>query len=463
MENKATKAVLLACLLLCGFGADPSWAVPAVDTARMEQVLQAAATDDKFMGAVLVARGDAILLDNGYGAANLEWNIPNTPQTRFRIGSLTKQFAAAATLLLEERGKLRLNDPVKTYLSDAPAGWDKITLFDLLTQTSGIPDYTDAPDFGDTMRLQRKPQQLIAAVRDKPLDFAPGEKFAYSNSNYVLLAQVIEKTSGVSFQKFVQDNIFTPLGMKDSGFDGAALMERRASPYSRRDGAIVNAAYVDASVQVGGGAICSTTHDLLTWEKALLGGKLLSPDSLKKMLTPFRDARGPGVPFKAGYGMGVYVGTTRDGHREIAHTGSSAGVITMMAAYPDEKLFVILLSNTQTTPFADIVSKLADLGLGKTIVLPSERREVPFRADIMAGYAGRYQLRPGFVIEIARNGDALVAHPGSNPAISLLPESNTSFYAKDPDLQVDFRVTNGQSASLTWHVNGDVMDAPRLP
>ena len=285
----------------------------------------------------------------------------------------------------------------------------------------------------------------------------------YSNSNYVLLYQVIEKASGESFQKFVQDNIFIPLGMKDSGFDSAALMERRASPYSRRNGTIVNATYIDPSVQVGGGAICSTTHDLLIWEKALLGGKLLSPGSAKKMLTPFREGRGPGAPYKAGYGMGVYVGATVDGHREIARTGSSAGVVTMMAAYPDDGLFVILLSNSATTPFADIVSKLSSLGLGKAIVLPDERKPVAFNGKLMSRYAGRYQLRPGFVIEIARDADALIARPGSNPAIPLLPESSASFYGKDPDLQVEFKTARGHVTSLVWHINGDILDAPRLP
>lgn len=435
----------------------------AADVARMEQMLQAAAMDNKFMGAVLVAQGDTLLLDKGYGSANLEWNIPNTPQTRFRIGSLTKQFAAAAVLLLEERGKLKLDDPIKAYYPDAPAGWDKITLFNLLTQTSGIPDYTDAPDFGNTMKLQRTKQQLIAEVRDKKLDFAPGEKFAYSNTNYVLLAQVIEEAGGEAFQKFVQDNIFTPLGMKDSSFDSSALMERLASPYSRRNGVIVNATYIDPSVQAGGGAVCSTTHDLLIWEKALLGGKLLGPASLKKMLTPFRDARGPGAPHKAGYGMGVYVGTDIDGRREIAHTGSSAGVITMMAAWPDDKLIVILLSNSATTPFADIVGKLSDVSFGKTIVLPGERKQVAFKPQVMSRYAGRYQPRPGVVLEIVQEGGALTAQFGSNPKIPLFPQSDTVFFGKDVDVEVAFQAKHGRIASLTWHVNGDVLDAPRLP
>ena len=326
-----------------------------------------------------------------------------------------------------------------------------------------VPDYVDAPDFGDTMKLQRTPQQLIAIVRDKTLDFAPGEKFAYSNSNYVLLAQVIEKTGGVPFAKFVQDNIFTPLGMKDSGFDSAALMERRAAPYSRRNGTGVNATYIDPGVQVGAGAICSTTHELLIWEKALLGGKLLSPASLKTMLTPFRDARGPDAPSKAGYGMGVYVGTTADGRREIAHTGSSAGVITMMAAYPDDKIVVILLSNIATTPFADITSKLADLAFGKTIILPSERKQVAFKPNVMSRYAGRYQPRPGVVLEITRDGDAFYAQFGSNPRIPLFPQSDAVFFGRDVDVEVEFQSSQGRVTSLIWRVNGDVLNAPRIP
>jgi len=453
----------IAFLLVCGFVTALTTAASAVDIARMEQVLQAAAVDNKFMGTVLVAQGDTILLDKGYGYANLEWNIPNTPQTRLRIASLAKQFTAAAILLLEERGKLKLDDPVKAYIPDAPAAWDKITLFSLLTQTSGIPDFTDAPDFGVTMKLHKTPEELTATVLDKPLDFPPGEKFSYSNTNYVLLGRAIEKVSGTSFAKFMQDNIFTPLGMKDSGYDSMAVIPRHASGYAKRDGVIVNASYIDQSVQYGAGGLYSTTHDLLTWEKALLGGKLISPASLKKMMTPFRDARGPGAPYKAGYGMGVYVGTTMDGRKEISHTGSGPGTISMMAAYPDDKLFVILLSNIQTTPFGDIVSKLTDIAFGRPVILPSERKQVAVDSKILARYTGRYQLRPGFVIEIAREGDVLVVHAASNPAFTLLPENDTNFFAKDPDLQVEFKVTQGHVTSLVWRVNGDIMDAPQIP
>lgn len=432
----------------------------AADVARMEQVIQ---TETEFMGAVLVAQGDTILLDKGYGAANLEWSIPNTPATRFRIGSLGKQFTAAAILLLEERGKLKIGDPIRTYLPDAPAAWDKITLLNLLTQTSGIADFAAAPDFGDTMKLRKTREERIATVRDKPLEFAPGEKFSYSNTNYILLGAAIEKASGVPYAKFVQDNIFTPLGMTDSGYESDAVLARRASGYARKDGAIVNATYIDMSAVTAAGAFYSTTHDLLTWEKALLGGKLLSPASLKKMITPFRDGWGPGAPFKAGYGMGVYVGTTLDGRREISHTGDIPGFMSLMAAYPDDKVFVIVLSNIQTAPFGEIANRVTDVAFGKTIILPGERKEVAVDAKILTRYVGRYRLKPGLAMEIIQEDGALYAQVGKNPRIPLFPQSDTSFFARDRDAQLDFLGKGGHASALLWQLHGDTVAAPRIP
>jgi len=164
-----------------------------------------------------VARGGEVLLSRGYGSANLEWNIPNSPATKFRLGSVTKQFTAASILLLEEHGKLKTDDPVKKFMPDAPAAWDKITIFHLLTHTSGIPSFTGFPDYASQEPFAATPEKLVARFRDKPLDFQPGEKWSYSNSGYVLLGYVLEKVSGESYEKFVQENIFGPLGMRNTG------------------------------------------------------------------------------------------------------------------------------------------------------------------------------------------------------------------------------------------------------
>ncbi len=205
----------------------------AQDVARMEQVAQYYLSNKTFMGSVLVAHGSDVLLSKGYGSANLEWNIPNAPNTKFRLGSVTKQFTAASILLLEERGKLKTSDPVKILMPDAPAAWDKITIYNLLTHTSGIANFTSFPDYGTQEPFATTPEKLVARFRDKPLDFQPGEKWSYSNSGYVLLGYLIEKASGESYEKFVQDNIFGPLGMKDSGYDSnSAIILRRAAGYT---------------------------------------------------------------------------------------------------------------------------------------------------------------------------------------------------------------------------------------
>src|ERR1051326_1377958 len=159
---------------------------------RMDQVVQSYVASKQFMGSVLVARGNQVIFSKGYGSANLEWNIPDTPETKFRLGSLTKQFTAASILLLEERGKLKVEDFVRKYIPDAPAAWDKMTIFNVLTHTARIPNSTAFPEFQRLEPFAITPEKLVALFRDKPLDFEPGEKWNYSNSGYALLGYLIE-------------------------------------------------------------------------------------------------------------------------------------------------------------------------------------------------------------------------------------------------------------------------------
>src|ERR1700721_1260503 len=198
----------------------------------MEQVVQSYVDSKQFMGAALVARDGKVLLSKGYGFANLEWGVANSPATKFRLGSITKQFTATCILLLEERGKLKVDDPVKKYMTDAPAAWDKVTIFNLLTHTSGIPSFTGFLTSASPEGIPTTPEKLGARFRDKPLEFQPGEQWNYSNSGYVLLGYLIEKISGKSYSAFVEENIFRPLEMTDSGYDSnSAIILHRASGY----------------------------------------------------------------------------------------------------------------------------------------------------------------------------------------------------------------------------------------
>src|SRR5262245_20587612 len=232
----------IAIVLLAGAGFAQS-----ID-ARMDQIAQTYVTNKQFMGSVLVARGNDVLLSKGYGSANLEWNIPNTPSTKFRLGSITKQFTAASILLLEERGKLKVEDPVKKHMPDAPAAWNNVTIFNLLTHSAGIPNFTSFPDYRSTEAFATTPEKLVARFRDRPLEFAPGERMNYSNSGYVLLGYLIEKIAAESYESFVQKNIFTPLGMKDSGYDSnSAVIARRAAGYEPGPNGPINAGFIHMS------------------------------------------------------------------------------------------------------------------------------------------------------------------------------------------------------------------------
>lgn len=324
----------------------------------MDQVVQSYAADH-FMGSVLVARGDKVLFSKAYGFANLEWDVPNTPDTKFRIGSLTKQFTAVLILKLEEEGKLRINDPVKKYIADAPAAWDRITIFHLLSHTSGLPDYTNLPDYPKLQTLPTTATGIIARFRDKPLEFEPGEKWKYCNSGYVVLTAIIEKVTGVPYEKFLQDRILTPLGLKDTGYDSAArVIRHRASGYLLdAGGQVENSKFIDMTVPQGAGALYSTTGDLLKWELALFGGRVLQPRSFEKMTTPVKN----------NYGFGLFI-RTANRHQMIEHTGGIDGFNTDLAYFPDERLTIVVMRNINLrTRQTEITRKLAAVYFGEPV------------------------------------------------------------------------------------------------
>lgn len=422
------------------------------DLARMEQVVQSYVSGGKFMGSVLVARGNDVLLDKGYGSANLEWNIPNSPNTKFRLGSVTKQFTAAAILLLEERGKLKTDDPVKKYMPDAPAAWDKITIFHLLTHTSGIPNFTGFPDYRSQEPFATTPEKLVARFRDKPLDFQPGEKWSYSNSGYVLLGYLLEKISGESYPKFVQDNIFGPLGMKDSGYDSnSAIIAHRASGYAPGKDGPVNAGFIHMSIPFSAGALYSTTEDLLRWEQGLFGGKVLSAASLAKMTTPFKDD----------YALGVGVRTIH-GHKVIDHGGGIEGFNTFLAYYPEDKLTVAALANLNGDAPDQIAARLAMIAHGEKVVLPSERKEITVAPEILAKYAGTYQAAPKTYMMITVSGGQLISQMSGQGKAPLFAESETKFFPKVVDAEVEFgKDDKGAVTYLMLHQGGRDMKFTR--
>jgi CubicO group peptidase (beta-lactamase class C family) len=420
---------------------------------RLNEIIESYVNDHRFMGSVLVAKGGEILLSKGYGSADLEWSIPNTPDTKFRLGSVTKQFTAACILILQERGKLQVHDPVKKYFSNAPAAWDKVTIYHLLTHTSGIPSFTSFEDYPRWQLEATTPEKLIARFRDKPLEFEPGAKWNYSNSGYVLLGYLIEKISGQAYSQFLQQNIFTPLGMKDSGYDSnSRIIMHRASGYSMSEHGIVNTGYIDMTVPFSAGGLYSTIEDLLRWERGLFGGKVLSAASLTAMTTPFKD----------NYGFGLFIRTTNN-HKEIEHAGGIEGFNTHVSYWPEDQLTVAVLGNLNGSAPDEISSKLAATMHDEKVVLSSERKEIKVSPDVLRQYVGEYQLAPNAVITMTLNGDQLETQLTGQPKFPVFPEAENRFFLKVVDAQLEFvKDASGKVTRMILHQGGQDAPAPKI-
>jgi len=422
----------------------------APDVARMDQIVRASSEADAFSGAVLVARDGEILLDRGYGLANREWGVPNDGDVKFRLGSLSKQFTAVAVLLLSEQGKVDLDAPIKTWLPDAPAAWDAVTPRRLLSHTAGLPNFTTFADYEALKTRPATTAQLIARFSGRPLDFAPGEGFAYSNSGYILLSAVIEAASGQTYADFIQQALFTPLGMADSGYDRHdRILPRRASGYATEASGVVNADYVDMSIPLGAGALYSTTHDLLKWEQALFGGRVLKPQSLTALTTPVRN----------GYALGLAATPDR---KLVWHNGAIEGFNTYMAYAPDDRIAVIVLANLNGQAPDKLGPDLMTLARGGTVTLASERRAVTLPPEALAAYVGVYSLSPTFALTITAAEGGLKVQATGQPAFELKAQGDDAFFLTEVDAQITFtRDAEGRVDGLVLHQGGRDMPAKR--
>lgn len=362
---------LLLVLLLAACGPTvqtaPSRPTPASSVAAgvsaEARYLDDLAARDALTGSVLLARGGQVLLSRGYGLADEASKAPNTPETRFRIGSNTKQFTAMAILLLQERGKLHVQDHLCIYIVDCPAAWQPITLHHLLTHTSGIPDYINSPDFPPLIGTPATPEQLITRFKDRPLLFAPGTRWSYSNSGYTLLGYIIERVSGESYQQFLQAAIFGPLGMKDTGYDS-----NDPQPPAHATGYLspgVKPVYLDMSEFYAAGALYSTVEDLYRWDEALLTHQLVSQQALEAMFTPSVPCPVGGCALSSdvGYGYGWFV-AQESGHRLIYHWGRIDGFRSSNGFYPDDGVMVVVLSNLETTDVWTVSDHLGRMLVG---------------------------------------------------------------------------------------------------
>jgi CubicO group peptidase (beta-lactamase class C family) len=335
---------LLFCALILLFS--QSAALAQDHAAKIQEVLALAHKYRQFNGSALVAANGKVIYKGAFGMANMEWNIPNAPDTRFRLGSITKQFTAMLTLQLVEQGKLKLDGKVSDYLPEYRKDiGDKVTIHQLLTHTSGIPSYTSQPGFFENVsRNPYKVDEFVKKYASGDLEFEPGSKFTYNNSGYFLLGAIIERVTGKPYEQVLKANIFDPVGMKNTGYDHYdTLIPKRASGYRQTAGGYSNAPYLDMSIPYAAGSLYSTVEDLYLWDQALYADKLISAQSKALMYKPFLQ--------DYAYGWAVTNASFKQNDQPvqmIEHGGGINGFTTIIRRFPKEKNLIVLLDNTGT-------------------------------------------------------------------------------------------------------------------
>jgi CubicO group peptidase (beta-lactamase class C family) len=431
----AVRALRIA-LILASLGLAHS--APAQSGTQISERIQHAVdfyrNRDGFMGVVAVQRNHQLIYESSAGYANLASKIPFTRSTRFPIGSLSKQFTAAAILLLLQDKKLKTSDPLRLYYPGAPVAWSSITLRNLLSQTSGIPDF----DFGRIYRdSPHQPQELIKDVLGKSLGFQPGTKFEYTNINYMLLSIVIERASGEPFCQFLSNRIFHPLQLNQTCCPWNPRIARSAQGYHPSSQGPVAFEDKDLASLAGAGSLYSSADDLIRWTEAIHEGKLLSKASLAEMTTPLLD----------GYGYGLSI-DGEGAQLDISHNGTVEGFYSSLDYLPATHTTVVVLSNqvaegNQSSPGTlALDTELVQLAMNENALLPSEGKKAQVPEETLRSYAGRYVSvdpdNPVYIILTFRDGKLFIQNEGGPAVLPLRAESAKRFYLANQETEIVF-------------------------
>ena len=426
----------------------PATAPAQADVARFAKDLLDSSYTQGPGAAALVARGDTVLFRGAVGKADIEAGTALSPDQLFRIGSVTKQFAAAGVLKLVEEGKVRLDDPLSKYVPGYPNG-DKITVLMLLNHTSGIKSYTGIPGYMATrIQADLTTAQMIEVFKDQPVDFAPGEKWNYNNSGYVLVGAVIEKASGMAWYDYLDKVFFKPLGMTGTGYGGdAKFVARQANGYSEQDGKVVPMRTLSMTQPHAAGALLSTVDDLLKWNRALHEGRVLKNETYNRMITP----EGAAIP--AAYGFGIGPGKVR-GAATVEHNGGIFGFKSQLIYLPGPDITVVVLQNTDADPDAGgIGARLAAAALGQPY---PDGKPMPVDAATLEAAEGVYRFdeKTDRVLRVV-DGRLTAQRSGGRPAV-LTPIGKDDFLYADGFNRLKLeRDAKGAITGMRFFANGD--------
>lgn len=356
----------------------------------------------QFNGTALVSEGGKVIFSKGYGMANMEWEIPNTPDTKFRLGSITKQFTAMLILQLVDEGKLKLDGTISDYLPSYPQKTGKIiTIHHLLTHTSGIPSYTSFPGFmRDESRNPTTPREFIKIFADSTLEFEPGSQYRYNNSAYFLLGVIIEELTGMTYAEALQKRILDPVGMTDTGYDMPyPIIPKRAAGYEKSGGGYVNANYLDMTLPYSAGSLYSTVEDLYKWDQALYERKLLSKEMWEAYFAPHVQTGPPGAYYAYGWGVGyATLGESKDSAYATAHGGGINGFNTLITRIPSDRNLIVLLNNTGGAPLGPMSRAIYGILYDKPyaqarLSVADELRKIVDRGDLEAARQEFFRMK----------------------------------------------------------------------
>lgn len=425
--------------------------------ALVDSIGRAAAERPEVPGlSIAVARGSDVLLARGYGFADVDQRVPATAETVYRIGSVTKQFTAAAIMQLVEQGKVRLNDPITRYLPEFPMQGHTVTVRHLLQHTSGVKSYTSlGPRWQARMHEDLAPAELVALFQDEPFEFVPGERWSYSNSGYFLLGLIVERASGQSYADYVREHLFQPLGLTQTRYCPNAAGGDMAEGYMRGIAGPVRALDISMTHPYAAGALCSTVTDLLTWTRALAGGRVVSPASYREMATAGLLDSGKSTD----YGYGLAVGDL-EGHAKLAHGGGIPGFSAYLAHYPADDMAVAVLVNAEGVDPGTVESAVARAALGLPQLM---RTDLPLTAEKRARYPGNYELGP-LQLRVFEEKGRLMAQATGQSAFPLLYQGEQTFLLDVPqEIRLVFSATGIPADGLVLHQGGATVPAKRIP
>ena len=371
--------------------------------------------------AVIVYQNGKTVYAGAVGMANIEHDIPLKSDSVFRLGSITKQFTSAAIMMLQEQGKLSIDDDIHKYVPDFPTGDNKVSLAHLMTHTSGINNYTNNKETME--KLIPSPTTLddmLKKFADEPMLFKTGERMQYSNTGYVLLGKVIEVASEQSYEAFIKENIFKKLGMKNSQYGGRQIVPSRASGYTESEHGVANSTFIDMVWPHAAGALLSTVHDLAIWNQALASGKVVSKKSYQQMIAPFK--LNDGSESNYGFGLGTF---PLNKYKAVGHGGGIPGFSTDSMYIPEKDLFIAVFANNDHASPEVLTLKFAAEAL--SIDVPEFKPAKVSEASIKK-LMGNYAIDDKSVRKLSFEDGKVYSQRDKGYKWEVIPMSDNSFY-----------------------------------